>query len=228
MRFSSEIEPFCEGRTLGTPEVYNTLSSAIMFFWSLYKLNEYSKYIKWSDFYCIYNVLSINCLFSSLFHGTLWMGFKLFDEFSMILPLWFGLNTLLKIFLREDRRKYCIITYFLAFINLSILVCDTFPSLQFMFPLIFTIEISQVIYLYNKLIEMGRKDVHNHGKKGIIICILCGFIWWICESVCTYYMSYGHALWHIGMPVGIDYILQYSFKIMKLLEREPVYANFIV
>jgi len=207
MYFTQSIQPFCEGRLHGIPEVYNTISSLTMFAWSIVRLQHYSNFVCWIDFFNLYNILSINCLCSALFHATLWSGFKQFDEMSMILPLWFGLNILIQLY-TDSKQNYIIFSYIVAFINLSILVGNSFSHLQWLFPYLFTVEISSIIYIYHEVSKIY-DDTKKEGQLGIMICSLSGIIWWTTETLCLPWMRYGHALWHIGMPVGIDFLAKY-------------------
>ena len=212
MFFSDSITPFCEGRLYGA-EYFNTGSSFIMFIWSMFRLRHYAKTVRWGDFINLFNILSINCMCSALFHGTLWMGFKLFDEISMIIPLWSGILIFLKL-LASSRNEYIFRSYVIHLLNLSIIVFNCFMSFQWLFPVLFTVEILSIILLYNTL-STQYDDSSKKGKMGIYICCASGIIWWITEQLCTPYMKYGHALWHIGMPLGVDFICQYILTVKE-------------
>ena len=154
-----------------------------------------------------------------MFHGTLWMGFKLFDEMSMIIPLWSGILVFLKL-LAESRNEYIIKSYIVNLLNLSLLVVNCFESLQWLFPMLFTIEMISLIYFYNSVLSQGYVDTNSKGTTGIYICCASGIIWWLTEQFCAPYMKYGHAIWHIGMPIGVDYICQYI-----LIVKEKKYKD---
>lgn len=226
MFFSESIHPFCEGRLSGA-EYFNTVSSALMFVWSLYKLRTYSKTVYWSDFLNIFNILSINCLCSALFHGTLWMGFKLFDEMSMIIPLWSGIIVLLKLNVRS-RSEFIYMSYMFHVLNLCMLVFNCFKRFQWLFPFLFTGELFGIIWYYRKLIKCGYEDSYSFGTHGIYVCSFAGILWWITETFCAKYMRYGHAIWHILMPYGVDCICQYILTVKKKKYREFEFHRHII
>ena len=226
MFFFTQVTPFCEGKLRGF-ETLNTLSSTMMIFWSFYKLNYYSRKVVWGDFFDIFSILSINCWCSALFHSTLSMGFKFFDEISMIVPLWLGILMLLKLN-TTSRKNYICLSYVVHILNLSILVFNSFPHFQWLFPFLFTVELLLIVWYYYKLRTDGYNDVTFIGIQGILICSFAGIVWWITETFCNSSMLYGHAIWHICMPIGIDCICQFILLVKNKKYRNSQLHKFII
>tara|TARA_B110000881_G_scaffold193343_1_gene186584 strand:+ start:2094 stop:2585 length:492 start_codon:yes stop_codon:yes gene_type:complete len=150
---------------------------------------------------------------SALFHWTLILGWKMFDEITMILPLWIGIQSMMFILFKDTREIMRRNLFILNTSNVALIVLNSFENFQSLFPILFSIE---MFYLHHVYVELQKKyiDHHNVGERGVQICAISGFMWWITEKfLCHKYFIFGHLLWHIGMPIGVDYILQYTIYI---------------
>ena len=146
---------------------------------------------------------------------------------SMIVPLWLGVLMMLKMN-SQSRQEYICKSYCLHFLNFSILVFDTFEYFQWLFPILFTVELLLIGWLYYNLTKSGFKDISLVGIQGICICSFAGVVWWITETICHSTMLYGHAIWHICMPYGVDHICQYMILIKKKKFEKNELHKFII
>ena len=215
--FLNAVPPFCEGKLngYGGPEYYNSISSLVMSLWTIGRVIQYSNAgILMKDVHFIYSMLFLNCIYSSVFHWNLNAGWKMFDESTMIIPLWIGMQFLLRVVFDSNRRSLKQYLFCTHFINSTILVINSFPEMQWIFPYTFTFELIVLGYFYT-LLRHQVPDEHNHGYNGVSICTMSGILWWITETFCHRYLRYGHLVWHIGMPVGVDFIIQYVLEAYK-------------
>lgn len=220
MMFLETVPPFCEGSlNEGAPEYLNTASSLCMWFWCYYRYTRYCDKNELSrDIHFIYSLLLMNCIFSGVFHWTLVMGWKMFDEITMMLPLWVGIQSILFVLYDNEKKKLRRSLHVLNTSNVCLIVLNTFPTFQPFFPIAFGVEMLFLGYLYTELVKFV-PDKNKTGERGIQICVSSGLIWGITEVFCHRYLIFGHLLWHIGMPVGVDCIIQYVLFAYK--EKNP-------
>ena len=72
----------------------------------------------------------------------------------------------------------------------------------------FALEILMIIPLYIKAISKHHYKYHN-GLKGIIICSIAAIIWLITELNCQLIFITGHSIWHLGMGLGLNYLIKF-------------------
>ena len=200
MQFDHVLTKFCERKLYpDQPEYFNTLSAlyiGAIGFTNLLRYYQRSKSIS-----LIYWCIICNGVTSFAFHWTGWYIMRLFDEFTLIIPLWIGIH---KILYDLEYSKY-------------ILGIHVFPWFEDLFPIAFAIELLCIIPLYyqvlinNNVIISKNYLTNNKGGTGIIICIVSGAIWGITEVFCNKYLIFGHSVWHVGMSYGMCHIINFFY-----------------
>ena len=76
-------------------------------------------------------------------------------------------------------------------------------ALLLVFQIIFAIK-----YMYTDSLYLKTKTVINFCYKGVAFTLIAGMIWITSEKLCNVYPDifkylFGHAFWHIGMPLGV-------------------------
>ena len=202
MEYDHILVNFCERKLYTNQTEYINAFSALYIcaisYYNLLKTHNLSTTI-----IMLYCCIFVNGLAAFLYHWYAWYIFKLFDEFSMIIPIWIGIS---KVLLDLHYPIYCIGIFTL--VNICLLVLDVFMWFDDYFPICFLIELLILLPLYCQNIKYY-KDIHRNGLKGIIICSSSGIIWAITEVNCNKYLIFGHAIWHIGMSTGICYKIKY-------------------
>ena len=209
MNYNYEIRNFCESKIYSKqPEYLNSFTSLYLCFIAYYNFYYNRSKLKNIIIY-LYSFIFINGIASFLYHWFGWYFFKLFDEFTMVLPLWLSISEIMYM-LNYEIYKIIGLTLF----NVLLLIFDVFMWFDFIFPLFFGLEFLTIIYFYNKAIEMY-PDKTNDGIKGIIICSSAGLIWIVTEFMCNKFLIFGHSLWHIGIGYGIHNLTNY-FNRLKI------------
>ena len=221
MEFDTTLVKFCERKlNPNRPEYLNCLS-AFYISYVAYKelknggLSKTAEFIFWS--------IGINGICSFLFHYTATYLFKLLDEFTMIVPLWIGVNSLL-----HDLEYSTIYIGLLNIYNSTLLVLNVFPWFDDFFPISLALELLALIPLcyqlsvmrhglINREIRMSRQGLH-----GILISSASGAIWFLTELNCNKYMLLGHPIWHIGMSTGMCYIVKFCNEETKYIKQKRV------
>tara|TARA_B100000780_G_scaffold276552_2_gene245362 strand:- start:3281 stop:3943 length:663 start_codon:yes stop_codon:yes gene_type:complete len=205
MDYNYEINKFCEKKVYPyRPEYINAFTSIFLCYIS-YKALSNPKLKKTVTL--VYWTIFVNGIGSFLYHWNSWYIFKLFDEFSMVLPIWISISDIL--FSLKYPNKYLgLLTLF----NVLLLVFDVFIWFDAFFPVLFGIEIGLIVPLYYQSIKQ-LKDTNNTGLKGIFICIISAITWITTEHYCNEYMIFGHAIWHIGMGIGTNQMIEYFNKL---------------
>ena len=212
MEFTNIIQtPFCEGKILGIPEYLNSISSLYMCYIGYQGLNRVNKiYI---DVYEIY-VMIIFCGISSFFfHYTMFFGWKMFDEITMILTLWDGIYILKKMSYNKTKIKFIKYTTYLHIFNTLFIVLNFLKGWGEYFAIFFTIEMLTLLYDYY-LLSTKYKDRYFIGLYGLIVIFISAITWGITENFCNKYLIFGHTIWHIGMAHGLDNFINYIIKII--------------
>lgn len=218
MEYNLIVSNFCEKKLFPyQPEYINSFSALFISIMSSYKIQNCNYPYTITLFYlCTF----INGIYSFLYHWYGWYVFKLCDEFTMVVPLWLGISTIL---MEYEYPVY--IVGILTVYNTILLVMDTFMWFDRYFPIFFGAEIVAVVPLYFTSIRphicINRDVVYSNdeyydksiivGKKGILLCTISGLIWIITEKFCNVYFLFGHAVWHIGMICGINYIVDFFY-----------------
>lgn len=202
MEYNHVLVNFCERKLFShRPEYLNASSALYISAIGYYNLTTIKN--KSINMSIIYWCFCINGISSFLYHWYAWYIFKLLDEYSMILPIWFGLCKIL-FDLNYNKHYIGAITLF----NTIILVMDVFPWFNPYFPICFLIELLLLVPIYYQSIKVY-PDTNYSGIKGIIICSFSGLTWWITELNCNENLLFGHAIWHIGMSTGMCYKIRY-------------------
>ena len=212
MEYNCVLVNFCERKLYpNQPEYINAISALYICAVGYYNLitiqNKSAN--KSATISIIYWCICINGIAAFLYHWYAWYMFKILDEFSMIIPIWFGIC---KILFDLNYNTHCIGA--ITLVNMLILILDIFPWFDLYFPFCFLIELLIMIPLYYQALQKYA-DSNKNGIKGIIICSISGIIWGITEINCNKYLIFGHAIWHIGMSTGICYKIKY-FKSLQL------------
>ena len=202
INYNYEINKFCEKKMYpDRPEYINAFTSLFLCYISYIGLNSTKKLKK--TVILIYWCIFVNGIGSFLYHWYSWYIFKIFDEFSMILPIWISLADIL-FSLKYSHNYIGLLTLF----NILLLVFDVFLWFDDYFPIFFGIEIGLVIPLYCQSIQI-LKDNMYYGFRGILICLFSAIAWVSTEHYCDTNIIYGHAIWHIGMGLGTHYMIKY-------------------
>lgn len=223
MEYNLIVSNFCEKKLFPyQPEYINSFSALFITFMGSYKII-YNKYPL--TILLFYLCIILNGIGSFLYHWYGWYIFKLYDEYTMIIPIWIGMSTVL---IEYDYPIY--IVGLLTTYNISLLIFDTFIWFDKYFPIFFGIELAGIVPLYYKSIYPYANNANNDndnnnintnknyyynivaGKKGLFLCTTSCFIWIITENYCNIYFIFGHAVWHIGMITGITYIVEFFYK----------------
>ena len=213
MNFNKIIEtPFCEGKILGIPEYLNSISSLYMCYLGYKGLtNKKEIYL---DIYKIYSFLVICGISSFFFHYTMFIGWKMFDEFTMVLTLWHGIYILKKMIYNRTKIKFIKYTNYLHIFNSGFLVLNFFKGWAEYFPILFGIEMTTLLYDYY-LISSRYKDKSLYGFYGLLLMALSAGTWMITENFCNKYLIFGHAVWHIGIATGLNNFIYYVINIIN-------------
>lgn len=197
MIYNEIVSPFCERQIFpDKPEYINAFTALTLCYYGSLTDNNLVLQL-------IYNCIFFNGISAFLYHWYGWYIFKLFDEFSMLIPVWIGISQLLNIL----NYSY-IITIFSTIFTIILLSCTTFEWFEPYFPIAFTIELLSLIPLYTQTKNIY-PDNTKLGPKGIIICTLSGATWFLTERFCNKYLIFGHGIWHLGMCLGLNYLLKY-------------------
>ena len=220
MEFNTTLVKFCERKLYpNRPEYINCLSALYITYIGCKKLRNTVHPSKSTEF--IYWSICLNGIVSFLFHYTAIYLFKLFDEFTMIIPLWIGVNSIL-----HDLHYSTFYIGLLSIFNITLLVINVFPWFEDFFPLALASELLVLIPLcyqisnqHSKLQKPG-ETLSRHGIHGIFICSVSGAIWFITELNCNKYMIFGHSIWHIGMSTGMSYIVNFCDEETKYIKQK--------
>jgi hypothetical protein len=217
MEYDTKLIKFCERKLYpDRPEYINAFSALYMCCISYHNLSIVHKLINTNYFpktqLLIYWCIFINGLASFLYHWYSWYIFKLFDEFSMIIPVWLGISNIL-IDLNYSIYSIGIFTTF----NMILLILDVFMWFDEIFPIFFTLELLILFPLFYQTVKYNNeitrinilRIINNDGSIGITMCCVSGMIWGVTEKYCNNYLVFGHAIWHIGISTGLCYIIQY-------------------
>ena len=204
MQYFSVSSNFCERRLFPSqPEYINAFSALYISYIGLRNLirrrNIRLGPINSSIYWCIFT----NGLCSFAYHWNAWYIFKLADEFSMIIPVWFGLLEITHMLNYPP-----IVIGLITLYNICMLAMGTFIWFEPYFPMAFAVELLLLIPLYKDCLYI-RSDPSLIGLKGILISSVSGLCWFITERNCSIYLIWGHAVWHIGMSTGLSYLINY-------------------
>ena len=206
------IHEFCEAKlTGGPPEYLNSITSLYITFLAFTTLKKRELYLK-SVSKIIYLLMAINGISSMLYHANLTYRYKIADEFTMILPITLGVaNFADKLFFSY---KGIIFNFFYLSYNVFIMILDTDLDNDDIFPIFFTIDLFILYWLYF-LAYKKKRDPTGIGMQGVILCTASGLTWIVTEKLCNYLPLLGligHAIWHIGMPLGFHKIIIFMDK----------------
>lgn len=206
------IHEFCEAKlTGGPPEYLNSITSLYMTFLALNTLRKRDLYLQ-SVSKIIYLLMAINGVASMLYHFNLNYRYKLADEYTMILPMTIGVANLSdKLF---TFYKAIIFNLFFISFNIFIMIFDIDIANDTLFPMYFSIDCFFLFYLCFLAYRRGR-DRQGVAREGVLLCTGSGIIWIITENLCEImplFGFFGHAIWHIGMPLGFHRIIIFMDK----------------
>lgn len=212
------IVNFCERKIYpNQPEYINSISAlyiSIISCYNLMKLTNISTNIS-TNMLFIHLFIFTNGIAAFLYHWYALHIFKLFDEITMIIPVWLGLKEIL-LNLNFPLYQIRINTVY----NTFILICNFFTWFEDYFPIFFLVDLLSIFYLYYYA-DYNYKYIKNYsnadGIKGISLSIGSIVIWIFTEKNCNEYMIFGHAIWHIGLSTGICYFITYFDKLPKIL-----------
>lgn len=222
MRYNHVLTKFCERKLYpGRPEYINSFSALYIVAIGITNLRRYCERSK--SISLIYWCMICNGICSFAFHWTGWYIFRLFDEFSMIIPLWLGIY---KVLYDLEYPQYVLGLH--TVYNISILVFGVFPWFEDFFPIAFAAELVCVIPLYyqvlrgNNVIISRNYLINNKGGAGIIICSVSAATWVITEKYCNKYLIFGHSVWHIGMSAGMCHIINFFYDKTTIFRRKLI------
>lgn len=204
MNYNTEVSNFCEKRLIGLPEWFSSLSALFISATGLVGLR-YS-HIQNRICYNLLSLLIINGIASCLYHTTGWYLFKHLDEIPMIIAVWFGIMYILDNYSVRAVYLVCDIMFVI------ILAVNTIPSFQHLFPIFFGIPLASMIplicYELHKHSSNPNKKISLHlATNGILLCIVSAATWIISELWCQWYMILSHSMWHMGMALGLYYVI---------------------
>lgn len=207
MNFTTTTLNFCERKILNT-EYFNSFSSLYLSYLGLFSIITNQNFHP--NIIFIYQCIAINGIYSFLYHWTTFYGFKMFDELTMIIPIWFGILKLLEIIFYKNYYQYLSYSLLFNIINIIFIIMNIFPFFHPFFPIIFGIEcLSIIFFCYYLKNYMGFIHNYYYSQRGILICLLSGAIWIISEIFCHKYLILGHSIWHFSMPYGFHLIFKY-------------------
>lgn len=217
MEYNHKIIDFCEKKLYpDRPEYINCISALYISYIGYYNLIK--NYNNSKKIGIIYWCIITNGFASFYYHYTAWYIFKMYDEITMIIPLWLAFCILI------TELNYSV--YYiglLTIININIIVLNIFIWFHKFFPIIFALQLLLIIPIYVKVLKLTNHKItkknliNNKCGNGIIVCSLSGIIWIITETNCNKYMIFGHSIWHIGMSTGLCYILEYfNYQVEKI------------
>ena len=212
MDYNHVLYKFCERKLYpNRPEYLNAFSALYISAISYYMIIKTPNISKTSIliYWCIFT----NGISSFLYHWYALYIFKLFDEFSMIIPIWLGVSTILQN-LNYPGQYIGIFTL----CNIFLLVLNVFPWFDPYFGISFAIELLILVPLYYQALKYN-DDYNQDGLRGIILCSGSGIIWTITEINCNKYLIFGHTFWHIGISTGLSYIITYFTTLQNLSEE---------
>ena len=218
MYYNDIIIKFCERKLyLDRPEYINAISALYISGIGYYNLVYF--YNKSKSITLVYICIISNGIGSFLFHWYAWYIFKLLDQFTMIIPLWLGINKILYD-LEYSKMSLSIHTIY----NISLLVLTVFEEFDKYFSNAFALEILLIFPLYyqvlrnNNIVINQQYLLNNKGGQGILLSSVSGLTWAITEKYCNKYLLFGHAVWHIGMSTGLCNIINYFYNNSKLIK----------
>jgi hypothetical protein len=152
-------------------------------------------------------LMMLNGFASAYYHYNLnWLG-KQIDELTMIFPLYIAIIELL-FRLKKDRlitpKLILLDIYFILLLTLN-----SFPVLDFLFPITFFIPILYISYLITLFSQKYKMSL-----KSLRFTFFGAFCWAVSEIFCNKYTYIGHALWHIFFPLGFIKIIHKMDKIL--------------
>lgn len=211
MNYSSQVSNFCEKRILGNPEYFSAFSALFITFTGFIGMK--FSYIQNRICYNLLTLLLINGVASFLYHWFGWYIFKHLDEIPMIIAVWFGIIYILNKY--NNKLSYVICNIYFVF-ALSI---NTIPDFQDLFPLLFGLPLMSMVplicYEYKKKNNSNKSISLFLGTKGILLSFMSALIWIYTEFNCNKYLILAHSLWHIGMALGLYYVI-ISLNFLKL------------
>ena len=167
-------------------------------------------------------LLMMNGFCSLYYHLKLnWVG-KQLDELTMIFCIYIALIDIVN----DKRKTYAFIITDSYFIG--ILVINSIPSIDFLFPILFAIPILSFLYFLYKI-----SKVYDDIKLRYLLFSVVGAISWIIsETVCNKYTYIGHGLWHFFFPLGfikllnnLDYVLSKNIMIDTYVDNRNSYND---
>ena len=221
MNWNTQIGQFCESKLYGHPEILNSMSCIFISLIPMIGLL-YNKYI--------YNKLTINILllliitgFTSFgYHWTGYYIFKHLDEIPMVISIWFGLYNSITLIGTNKFVYFIINLYFVIMLSINAV-----PVFNYLFPIMFGIAAFLLLiplYLY----KYSDNQSQNIVKNGVLISIISSIIWIISEKICNKYLILGHSIWHIGITLGMYYIMIGSeFSELKKYEKKNIKIKYI-
>ena len=218
MEYNHVLTKFCERKIYpNQPEYCNSLSA--LYIVAIGYTNLLRSYKQSKSISLIYWCMICNGISSFAFHWTGYYILRLFDEFSMIIPLWIGIY---KILYDLEYSKYILGLH--TGYNIAILVLDIFPWFEEYFPIAFAAELVCVVPLYyqilmcNNVIISKHYLINNKGFAGIAICSRSAAVWITTEVFCNKYLVLGHSVWHIGMSAGMCHIINFFYDKTNILK----------
>lgn len=204
------LHNFCESRLNNNlpPEIYNSFTS---FFITIIPL--FYGFPKNNIFYNVACMLAFNGCASFYYHYTLsWFG-KQVDEISMILATYYGIWGLLKMYYFDNKNQLNWYNGWNGIFMINFIAFNTLIEYDFLFPILFSIYISSVLYL----LHIISKKYNLHYKKNLLISSIGANCWILSEIYCNEYTSFGHVIWHLLFPLGFyNIIMEYDNKLLQL------------
>jgi hypothetical protein len=237
IQYNTKVSSFCEGNIYGQPEILNCLSCFFLSYIPYLGL-KYSHF----DNILLKNIMSLMFITGFTSFGYHWNGyyiFKLLDEIPMTLCIWLGLCHLISITHNENGLSTNISYSIMNVYFLLMMAINPIYSFFELFPFLFLfscLSIAPFIIYYfhsftNDFYYSQYKEAYKLVQTGMSISLVSGISWFIIEKMCNIFFIFGHALWHIGISVGMFYIItamQYMIYLTDAHKLDTTYDFYII
>jgi hypothetical protein len=195
-------EKFCESIISGShPEWINTISCIPLIYIPYNAMN--SKNYMNPVLCTIYSLIFWLGFTSMGFHYTGWILFRHLDEIPMILTIWLVNQHMLSLLNIYWKWRVLINAYYTIALTINCLSYN-----ETYFPTIFAIGLIGTLCIYMKYLYTCNYYVSKLGLEGTYIIVVSGASWALSEVWCSKWTLIGHSIWHIGMAIGINHVLE--------------------
>jgi hypothetical protein len=209
MEWNTTIGNFCETKYLGHPEPLNCFTCFFISYIPFIGLTK--SFFVSSRLKNILYLLFITGFTSFGYHWNGYYIYKHLDEIPMIIAVWNGVQHSNKLIGNKNYIDIAANAYFT-----SMLAINAVPSLNYIFPFMFLISCLSLMPMIIYYLHVLHKSSYYRTQKlttsklchkGMLIASSSGALWFITEKLCNPFFIFGHALWHIGIVLGMFYII---------------------